>query len=491
MVQSIGSSRARFDLLQSRLVERLGGRSVSELESGTIVVIPSLSFPAAELRKITGIAHYEERMLFMLLWLRRPDLRVVFVTSLPIDPAIIDYYLRHLPDPEGARARLELISLDDPEPRGLSVKLLERPDALEVIARAAGDPGQSYILPFNVTPDEKAISERLGIPLYGPHPDLAFWGSKSGSRAAAAEAGVAVMDGAGELWSLRDVERAIDDLQARRPDAEAVVVKLNNGFSGQGNAIVELAARRVPLEESPVTFCAPEESWASFAPKLEREGGVVEELARDPGLASPSVQMRIAPGGRWEVVSTHDQILASPDDQVYLGCRFPAERAYRTEIQQAAERVASVLADRGVIGSFAIDFLALPSEGGFDIYLSEINLRMGGTTHPFLTARLLTQGSYDVATGELIAGGAAKAYVAMDNVRSASYTRMKPAVAIAALDDAGLAFDLATRTGASLHLMGALETYGKVGTVCIADSPEAAESLFAQVVASLDEAAES
>ena len=44
-----------FDALQASFVERLGNRGLSELEDGTIVVIPSISFPSAELRKITAI----------------------------------------------------------------------------------------------------------------------------------------------------------------------------------------------------------------------------------------------------------------------------------------------------------------------------------------------------------------------------------------------------------------------------------------------------
>src|ERR671937_2698510 len=71
-----------------------------DLESGTVVVLPSLSFPTAELRKIVGIGWYEERLLFLLLLLRRRNVRLVYLTSMPIDPAIVDYYLSFLPDPQ-------------------------------------------------------------------------------------------------------------------------------------------------------------------------------------------------------------------------------------------------------------------------------------------------------------------------------------------------------------------------------------------------------
>src|ERR671937_2621398 len=69
-----------------------------DLESGTVVVLPSLSFPTAELRKIVGIGYYEERLLFLLLLLRRPGVKVVYLTSMPVEEAVVDYYLGFLPD---------------------------------------------------------------------------------------------------------------------------------------------------------------------------------------------------------------------------------------------------------------------------------------------------------------------------------------------------------------------------------------------------------
>ena len=58
---------------------------------------------------------YEERFLFLLLLLRQPRLRMVYVTSMPIDPRIIEYYLALLPGviPSHALARLTLVSVGD------------------------------------------------------------------------------------------------------------------------------------------------------------------------------------------------------------------------------------------------------------------------------------------------------------------------------------------------------------------------------------------
>ena len=442
-------------------------------------MVPSISFPPAELEKITAVGFYEERMLFVLLLLRRPALRVVFVTSSPVDPATVDYYLRFLPD--GARDRLRMVSVDDPSIGSLSAKVLARPDVVAHLRDLV--PEGSIMLPFNVTVAEARLAVALGVTLCGPPPHLARLGSKSGARKVALKAGVARTEGAENLFSLEAVAAAISAIRRSRPEAEAVVVKLDNGFSGIGNAILELDGLADPLPASQTTFCAASESWPSYEAKVAAEGAVVEELLREPNLKSPSVQLRIGAGGDVEVLSTHDQILGGPQGQVYIGCRFPAEPDYRAAIVAEARRVGEVMAGEGVLGSFGIDWLVTPAG---DVYLSEINLRMGGTTHPYWMARLAGQATYDPATGDLLgAGGNRLCYTATDNIKLVQLEGWKPADVITLVDGAGLAFDPSTGIGVTLHLLGAVTGHGKLGATCIAGSPEAAGDVYAELVARL------
>jgi hypothetical protein len=464
----------------------LGSRALSDLGEGTIVVLPSITFPVEELRKIVGIGRYEERLLCLLLLLRSPGVRMVYVTSLPIDPLVVDYYLGFLDDAAEARRRLTLVSLEDSDPLALSEKLLRRADKLDEIRTAVGE-HTAYLLPFNVTAAERAIAIEVGVPVYGPGPGLTYSGSKSGSRHVAREAGVAIPVGAEDLHSTEALMAAARAIRAERPEARSAVVKLNYGFSGQGNAILDLAALDERIETTPVTFCASEESWSTYGPKIEQDGGIVEEMIRDPRLTSPSAQLRIAPDGTVEVLSTHDQILGGPDDQVYLGCRFPAHPDYRTEITEAALRIGKILSAKGVVGAFGMDFLVVPAGDGFDVHLSEINLRLGGTSHPFYMAKLATGATYDQAQGELIGAHGPICYVATDNLKSAAYRSWTPPALLGELASRDLLFDRATCTGVTLHLLGALSDYGKLGATCIARSHEAADDLYADLVAILDE----
>ncbi|MGH9177898.1 MAG: peptide ligase PGM1-related protein, partial [Acidimicrobiales bacterium] len=457
-------------------MEGRGRAAGTDPATGTLVVLPSPTFAVAELRKITGIQFYEERMLFLTLLLRAPELRMVYLTSLPVDEAIVRYYLRFLPDPDGARRRLVLLHLDDPSPLPLTEKLLHRPEVLAQVRDLAGPADDAHVLPFNITWAEHDLTELLGLPVYGPHPDLVPLGSKSGSRQVARRAGVPVLPGTEDLFGLEEVEKAVAAIRAERPETRSVVIKLNDGFSGQGNAIVHLDGLASPLPASDTTFCAGDESWPSFAAKIAQGGSIVEALIEADGLVSPSVQVRIAPSGSFEVISTHDQILGGPRNQVYLGCRFPADPVYRLAIQSAALDVAEVLASEGVIGSFGIDFLVVPGPRP-EVYLSEINLRMGGTTHPYWMTRLATGAVYDTDRGELLAGGRPRCYVATDNLKSKRLVGRTPAEVIDAVDRAGLAYDPATATGAALHLMGAIPGFGKMGATCIAESTDDADEL--------------
>jgi hypothetical protein len=464
----------------------------------TVVVLPSYSMDQDVLARIPGVHHYEERMLGMLMLLRMPRTRVIYLTSEPIDECIIDYYLHLLQGIPSAhaRARLCLLSCYDGSARPLTDKILCRPRLMARLREAIGNPALAHIAPYTVTALERTLSVRLGVPLYGCDPALQHLGTKSGGRRLFREAGVAIPDGAEDLRDERDVAEAVAGLHARNPGLRRVVVKLNEGFSGEGNALLRLdgapadGVARWTLDVLPVSLAyeARDMTWPAFRDKIRTMGAIVECFIEGEQKRSPSVQIRIDPLGGIAQVSTHDQVLGGPGGQIFQGCRFPADNAYRLQVQAEAMKAALRLREAGVVGRFGIDFISVPGEdGGWRNYAIEINLRKGGTTHPFLMLQFLTGGAYRADTGLLqTPAGQPRYYFASDNLEAAHYRGLTPDDLVEIAVQHGLHYDGTVHEGVVFHLIGALSEFGKLGVVCVGATPERADELYSQTVGILD-----
>jgi hypothetical protein len=464
----------------------------------TVVVVPSLSFDARELQKITGVHHYEERMLVNLMLLRQPRTKMVYVTSQALDPTIVDYYLAMLPGvPHAhARARLVLLHCSDASSIPLSSKILARPRLMQRIRDEIADLSRAHITCFNSTAIERTLAVRLGLPLNSVDPVLNVLGTKSGSREVFRAAGVDLPDGFENLRSVDDIARSLSELQQRNPGLKRAVIKLNDGFSGEGNSVfrydaVDYTTDKDRIEaalDTVVKFEAPNETWPSFSGKYAEMGGVVEAFVEGDEKMSPSVQCRVNAIGEPQAISTHDQVLGGPTGQVFLGCTFPAADAYRLQIQESGERIATELANRGVIGRFGIDYVSVKQPDGSWRHLAiEINLRKGGTTHPFLTLKFLTTGHYDKSDGLFYApSGRPKYYFATDTVQAERYKGLLPEDLVDIAVFHGVHFHGPTERGVVFHLIGALSEFGKLGMVAIGDNPQQARFLYKQTLQVLD-----
>ncbi len=463
----------------------------------TVIIVPSLSLDQQVMAKVSGAHHYEERMLCLLLLLRLPETHVVYVTSTAIPDTIIDYYLHLLPGipTAHARRRLHLVSCDDASPQPLTRKILARPRLVARLKRTIADTGSAHMTCFTVTEMERRLAVRLGVPIYGCDPSLLAGGTKRGSRRIFREAGIAAPAGFEDLAAAGDVARALCELKREKAQLRRAVVKLHEGFSGEGNAVFDYSnapqgtalaawiAARLPA----LAFEARGMTWALYEQKLLMMGAIVEEFIEGSGKQSPSVQLRVDPDGRLEAISTHDQLLGGPSGQIFLGCRFPADAAYRLDIQDMALRASRVLASKGVLGRFGIDFLSVPEGDTWRHLAIEINLRKGGTTHPFLMLQLLTDGRYDAETGEFLTpSGRPRCYFATDNLESERYRGLTPDDLIDIAVGNDLHFHAATGEGVAFHLIGALSEFGKLGVVAIGETAQAADALYRKTVAVLD-----
>jgi hypothetical protein len=498
---SADEAQERFDELQRGLEEQwrlIGG--YNDLEQ-TMVVVPSVSINL----RVPGsvLQMYEERMLFLLLLLRKPRARIIYLTSQPILPDIVDYYLSLLPGviPSHARQRLTTMPVLDSTSRPLTIKILERPRMIQRIRDLIPDPRTAHLVPFNTTLLERDLALRLGIPMYASDPRHIAFGTKSGGRRLFDEDEVSQPAGFGDLACEEDCVAAMLKLRQLRPDLRRVIVKHNEGVSGLGNAEVDLTELpdpgRADEEEllhqrlAAMKCDDPELTFGTFMEIFAEEGGVVEERLEGVEIRSPSTQARITPLGDVEVLSTHDQLLGGESGLSFVGATFPADPAYAAHIAQETLRIGQRLCREGVLGRFAIDFVAVKEpDGTWRACAIEINLRKGGTTAPFLILEFLVQGSYDWESGCFRApNGSEKCYVSDDHVEMEELRALTPYDVMDVTIRQRLHFDHTRQRGIVYQMLGAVTEQGRLGLTAVGDSPDDARELRQAIRKALEQEA--
>ncbi len=479
-----------FKDLQARFSEEFDQVFTDMLAPKTVVVIPSLTLDQQILSKVNGFIHYEERLLCMLILLRMPNTHLIYVTSVPIDPIIIDYYLHLLPGITNyhAQQRLTLLSCYDYSSISLTEKILARPRLIDRIKKAMPQQHIGHISCFNVTAHERKLATLLNVPIYGTDPSLLYLGTKSGGRKLFKECGIETPIGIEHVKNDEEIGNALLLLKKQIPNLKRAVIKMNDGFSGEGNAVFSYDG--FPGEEyaeewmtgvlhTQLSIVAEGLTYNAFMQKFTELGGIVEVFIEGKIKTSPSVQCRITPKGNVEIISTHDQVLGGLGDQVFLGASFPASLSYSREIAHLAYPIAQRMSELGVLGRFSIDFISVFEKEEWKHYAIEINLRKGGTTHPYLMLQFLTDGQYDYKTGVYTTvNGQERFYFSSDNLTDPSFIGLTPHDLMTIASFHNLMYDSTNQIGVMFHLIGALSQFGKVGIVCIGNSPQQAIELY-------------
>ena len=265
----------------------------------SVVVVPSVSLERTTASSGTITQAMEERSLFQLLLLRQPRLRMIYVTSSPVAEGVIEYYLGLLPGviPSHARSRLTMVSIGDATSGSLSAKLLARPRVLQEIAALIPNRERCHLIPYNATSLERDVALSLGIPMYAADPRLAELGTKTGCRRMFEELGIDHPLGVEDLRTVDDVVAALRDMRQRRPGLTEAIIKLNDGVSGSGNAMLDLRdlppsgdAGEDEAVRARVMGMALENPKVGLEPYLaafEKGAGIVEERITGEVLDQP------------------------------------------------------------------------------------------------------------------------------------------------------------------------------------------------------------
>jgi hypothetical protein len=486
-----------FERLKPRLAALWAEVFPRDDEHYTSVIVPSVSVDAGALKRRAGTRFYEEALLFLLIRLRNPRARVVYVTSEPLGPVVMDYYLQFLAGipVSHAAARLTLLSPHDCSPRPLAQKILERPRLLERIRGAIPDLSRAYLTVFRATPLERRLAVLLGIPLNAADPRQEALFTKSSSRRYLREAGVEIPEGCEDLRSDAALVEALAELRGRRPGLARAVLKLDERTWDEGDAVFcfppERSKASLARELRNITPAEPGQPAGTYLERFRQRGGVVEEFVEGVEHVA-SGQVRINPRGQVILTSTHDEIRVGPHRLNVAGCRFPADERYRALIQEASVRVGETLSAHGLVSRLSVEFLVTgvgdPARPEAPRLLGTgINLGVGGSTHPLLAVRFLAGGSLDRTTGLFLApSGRPKFYRASDDLHSAAYRGLTPIDLIEILTLHQLNYSPRSESGALFYMLGGVAEVGRVGMVAIGNSRAEAEAVYERTVAVLD-----
>jgi len=112
-------------------------------------------------------------------------------------------------------------------------------------------------------------------------------------------------------------------------------------------------------------------------------------------------------------------------------------------------------------------------------YAIELNLRKGGTTHPFLTLQFLTDGRYDPTTALFLTPrGQEKHLVATDHLESHLLRGLAVSDVFDIVARHRLHFDPSREVGIVFHMISCLNEHGRIGLTAVGDSPSEAERRY-------------
>ena len=196
---------------------------------------------------------------------------------------------------------------------------------------------------------------------------------------------------------------------------------------------------------------------------------------------SPSVQLRVTPLGKVELLSTHDQMLGGPSGQRYLGCRFPADSEYARAITREAAKVGARLAKEGVIGRFALDFVVVRRRRRASGSRTRSRSTSARAAPPTRSSRCSSSPTARTTRDRDLHDAARQGEVLRGQrpPRVADYLRgLTPDDLFDIVARHGLHFDQARQTGVVFHMISCITEHGRVGLTAVGDTPAQADEIY-------------
>ena len=454
-----------------------------------VVCLSSMTFDSILTEAIVGLKHYETRCLWEISKVKKSGTVVHFFSKYKIRHEALEHFYQAFDFSEEEKNRVFLYSVESILGEvELDIDLSDyvlKNEKVRRVFKSITLSKNCYLECFVLTAKELEISKVYNLPSFWMHHRVDYFKTKSGNRFLLKNV-TKVPDGIGDLYSIEDVVSAVLRLH-RKTQSKKMVIKLNDGVSGDGNGFFHLPEKvnvhsiRQSLIEC--KFVSSKMTYTKFFKEFAKLGGVVEIFVEGPKKASPSVQLFLKPDMTFEILSSHEQVLDDSGSR-FLGARFPAYNYHRSEITLEAEKVAKKLIEQKIFGIVGLDFLTISKANKIETYLIEINLRKGGTTHPYWTAKAALDASTCELTGRLkSSSGNFRLYHSNDNLLVRDQRRKRSlGDFLLKMRKAGISYDHKSQKGAIFHMLNSWEPDGKIGAVFIGESDEEIEFLQNQAI---------
>ena len=394
--------------------------------------IPSLSRPRHQRISLSNMAARQNSQMARLCRLSDPLVDVVYVCPFPLSEDVAQYYhkLLGVGGVADASSRYRIVYPEnyDRLPFGMSLAsmLLYSPRCLKRIKNFCRGK-EAYLVPSVVGPEDKLLSQMLGLPLMGPEPSICrALGSKLGAKQIFEEAQVNMPTGVTAGRSEPEFFQRFAQMIVSNHNIPRWIMKVDDEFNGRGHAHFDVTflrthrklVRDVPetMEEAELArvtsdMCAELQAiiskrvqittkslfrnWREFLGALVTRGGVIEACpARVSG--SPSANIWIQPSGEVSLLCTHDQMFSPP--YCFVGASFPQSSVPFGALRAAAMGIGRVCAARGITGYVGVDFVAYQHPEGLRLLAVDLNIRYTDTLAAFHMFDFLMGGRYESAS---------------------------------------------------------------------------------------------
>ncbi|CAF3409746.1 unnamed protein product [Rotaria sp. Silwood1] len=379
----------------------------------TVVHIPSLGLTESIRRTLTTLPLKENYQIGRLCELVDPNIDVIYVSPMPVNDEILQYYnrlvsLRALVEQgseqltfstsNNANERFVIIVPESLHKfpghnMCLATILKYSPKALKQIKTMIKD-RSAYLVTGISHIDDLYISEYLDIPIYGCEPESSYlYSTKSGSKRIFKSSNVPMPFGEYDIYNQKRLLESLAHLILEHLDVQRWIFKIDDHFDGQGIAYCDIAIylpcykdmlkeaekfadkwSNSTVQKASYTKILSElsdvldkhtvyvnktqfNSWQTYLKAFLSEGGIIEAYPPSNSITSITICLSIEPNGHYSLIYSGDQLHAESLFSCW-GLSFPQSSVDSNELNNYCSLISEQCKQRNIYGYIDIDFVA-------------------------------------------------------------------------------------------------------------------------------------